>query len=264
MMFEIQPLFLHASVPELPNLFVFINKIFGETSVTRFLEHWASVICSMILALGISWIFHKGSKNMSMIPGNLQNALEWIIETIRDTIVDMLGSEGKQYVPFLGTLFIYILAMNWLVLIPFFMPPSASFNVTLGIALAVFVYVQYLNVRNYGIKGFIYHMAGSPKNAVGWVLAPMMFCIELLTQLTRPFTLALRLFGNIFGEDILIATFSLFGVAALAYFNAPIGLPFQVPFLFLALFTGLLQALVFTYLSTIYILLSIPSAEEHI
>lgn len=250
------------NVPEVPNIFMLFNNAFGGSRFTALLQAWDGIIFSLLLAISLSLLFHYGAKKGSLIPTGLQNFLEWTVSGIRSAIVEILGPGGERFVPFLGTLFIYILLMNWMVLIPFFKPPTSSFNVTLGLAICVFCYVQYLNIRNYGIGGFIYHMAGEPKDAVGWILAPMMFFIELLTQLTRPLTLSLRLFGNIFGEDILIGTFSLFGVAALSYLNAPIGLPLQVPFLFLAIFTGLLQALVFTYLSTIYILLSFPK-DEH-
>ena len=109
----------------------------------------------------------------------------------------------------------------------------------------------------------MYHMAGSPKNTMGWIMVPLMFPIELLTQFTRPLTLALRLFGNVVGEDILIGAFALFGVNLLLPYVHSVGLPLQIPFIFLAILTGLMQALVFTLLSTIYILLSVPQHEDH-
>lgn len=250
------------NVPEVPNLFMLFNDAYDGSTWSSLLQSWDSIIFSLISALTIFFLLYFGAKKGALIPSGLQNFVEWLVELIRNAVLEILGPQGEKYVPFLGTLFLYILLMNWLVLIPFFKAPSSSYNITLALAVCVFCYVQYLNIKNYGIKGFIYHMAGEPKNAVQWLLSPMMFCIEILTQLTRPLTLSLRLFGNIYGEDILIGTFSLFGVAILSGFNAPIGLPLQVPFLFLALFTGLLQALVFTYLSTIYILLSIPKKDH--
>jgi F-type H+-transporting ATPase subunit a len=113
-----------------------------------------------------------------------------------------------------------------------------------------------------GLFGFIYHMAGSPKSAIGWGVAPLMFPVELITQFARPLTLALRLFGNIMGEDILIAAFAVLGITVLAIVKSPVGLPLQVPFMFLALLTSFLQALVFTLLSSVYILLSVPHTDE--
>lgn len=250
-------------VPELPNIFTLLHSFFEDSKALAFLVHWDSVLFSLIVAGLISFVFQLGTKNPQLIPTRLQNALEWVVESSRDAIVQVLGPEGVKFVPLLGTLFIYILVMNWMVLIPLMKPPSSSFNITIALAIVVFVLVQYQNMKNYGFFGFIYHMAGSPKDALGWALVPLILPIELLTQFTRPVTLALRLFGNVFGEDILIAAFSLFGVALIAHYNMPIGLPLQLPFMFLAVLTGLMQALVFTLLSTIYILLSMPGHDEH-
>jgi len=254
---------IESEVPELPNVISLLHHTFKDTSWIDFLVEWDSLIYSIGIALGLVVIFHLGTRKKNMIPTPFQNFLEWIVENLRKFILDILGPEGDSYVPFLGTLFLYILTMNWLVLIPLMKAPSSNFNITIALALCVFVLVQYLNVKNQGVKGFLYHLAGSPKGALGWALVPLMFPIEVLTQFTRPLTLGLRLFGNVLGEDILIGAFALFGVAMLAYFDAPIGFPLQIPFMFLALLTGLMQALVFTLLSTIYILLSRAEVEEH-
>lgn len=254
---------LDADVPELPSIGNLGYKIFKDAPWALFLHHWDSLITSTAIAAGMIWVFSIGLRQAKLIPSGLQNFLEWLVENMQKAIVEVLGKDGLKYLPFLGTLFIYILAMNWLVLIPFMKPPTANVNITAALAICVFCLVQYQNIKNYGLFGFIYHMAGSPKDLLGWAMSPLMFCIELLTQFTRPITLSFRLFGNVVGEDILIGAFALFGVMMLSSFDAPIGFPLQIPFLFLAMLTGLMQALVFTLLSTIYILLSIPEAGEH-
>lgn len=253
---------LDAEVPELPNIITFLHKIYTNSPFLDFLYHWETLVFSICTAAAISLLFYLGSRNSKLLPSSFQNFLEWIVESLRNFVVDVLGPEGEKYVPFLGTLFIYILFMNWLVLIPFMKPPTSNFNITVALAICVFVLVQYLNIRNFGLFGFIYHMAGSPKDFMGWALSPLMLPIELLTQFTRPVTLALRLFGNVVGEDILIAAFAIFGVNFLAPYLSHVGVPLQIPFMFLALLTGLMQALVFTLLATIYILLSQPE-ENH-
>lgn len=253
---------LDAEVPELPNIFTFLHEIFHGNAFFTFLKQQDSIVFSIIIASIISLVFYFGTRNKEMIPSGLQNFLELVVDTLRNFVLEILGPRGEKYVPLLGTLFIYILAMNWVVLIPFFKSPSSNFNITVALAICVFVLVQYLNIKNWGLKGFLYHLAGSPKDTMGWCLVPLMFPIELLTQFTRPVTLALRLFGNVVGEDIMIGAFALFGVSLLAYWNLPIGIPLQIPFMFLSLLTGLMQALVFTLLSTIYILLSMPEEEE--
>lgn len=253
---------LEAEAPEVPNVISLIYKSFTEAPKWAVVLHeWQNMIFSIGIACLISLVFYLCARKSALIPQKFQNGLEFFIEGFRDFIISILGKDGEKYVPFLGTLFVYILCMNWFVLIPLMKSPSASINVTAGLAITVFILVQYLNIRNWGIKGFLYHLMGSPKDVVGWAMVPLMLPIEILTQLTRPLTLALRLFGNVLGEDILIGVFALFGVAILSSFEAPIGIPLQIPFMFLALLTGLMQAGVFTLLSTVYILLSQPDHQ---
>ena len=218
---------------------------------------------SFLVAALISVVCYLGARHQELIPRGLQNALEWLVEGLRNIIVSIVGPEGEKYVPFLGTLFIYILSMNLIGLVPFMKSPSSSVNITAGLAICVFGLVQYLNIKNMGFFGFLYHLAGSPKDILGWILVPIMFPLEVITQFVRPLTLTMRLFGNILGGDIFMGFFVLFGIGALSFLNLPIGLPLQLPFMILAVLTGLMQALVFTLLSTVYILLSMPTHEEH-
>jgi F-type H+-transporting ATPase subunit a len=196
-----------------------------------------------------------------LIPKGFQSFLESVVELLRDLVVGILGHHGEKYLPFLGTLFIYIFCMNIAGMIPFMKSPSTSLNITAAMAICVFMLVQFLNFRNHGFLGFLYHLAGSPKTAVEWIIVPLMLPIEIIVQLSRPVTLALRLFGNILGEDILIAAFAVFGISLVASLS-PVGVPLQLPFMFLGLLTSLMQALVFTLLSTVYIMLSMPHHDE--
>lgn len=243
-------------VPGIPNIFTFVERYLGDSPWAESLHDWESVIFSLSIACAVSFIFYSGSRRKEIIPSGFQNFLEWIVDTFRSFIVSVLGKEGEKYVPFLGTLFIYILSMNLIGLIPLMASPSSNLNITVALAICVFVMVQYLNIKNMGLKGFLYHLAGSPTNTIGWLIAPLMFPIELLTQISRPITLALRLFGNILGEKILVAFFAMVGITLLYFF------PIQIPFMFLGVLTSVMQAMVFTLLSTIYILLSVPHSEE--
>jgi len=128
----------------------------------------------------------------------------------------------------------------------------------------VFVYVQFIGFKELGPLGWLDHMLGSPRDLTGWLLAPLMLPIHILGELAKPISLSCRLFGNIFGEDMLLVAFVSLGVTSLAFLHSPVGLPLQVPFLFLALLTSTLQAAVFMVLSTIYILLMLPHDDhEH-
>lgn len=250
----------HHQIPELPNfLLMFSEKLHG-TGWEKILTQWEAVIFSLIVALLVSLFFSLACRKREIIPYGVQNFLESIVEVLRGFVVEIIGPAGEKYLPFLGTLFIYILSMNYFGLIPLMKSPSSNLNITAAQALCVFFYVQYLNVKHFGLFGYLFHLAGSPKSTVEWILAPLMFPIELITQISRPLTLAFRLFGNIMGEDILISYFALLGASLLPFF---IPVPLQIPFLFLALFTGFVQALVFTLLTAVYILLSMPDANQY-
>lgn len=243
-------------IPKSPNILTFLENSLGNSSWAELIYAWESVIFSFLIAGVLSLSFYLGSRNKDKIPTGFQNFLELIVETFSSLSISILGADGKKFVPFLGTLFIYILSMNLLGLIPLMASPSSNLNITVALALCVFTLVQYLNIKNMGWKGFLYHLAGSPTNALGWFIAPLMLPIELITQISRPITLALRLFGNILGEKILVAYFTLVGVTLLYFF------PIQIPFMFLGILTSVMQAMVFTLLTTIYILLSVPHKEE--
>lgn len=246
-----------AGSPELPNILSLYHRYFPNSSLASFAYYWQDVFYSLLVATLVSFFFILALRKKALVPTGIQNFVEFVGEKFISVIITILGPDGKKYVPFLGTLFIYILTMNLFGLIPLMKSPSSNFNITIALAICVFCYVQYLNVKHMGFGGFLYHLAGSPKDTIGWLIAPLMFPIELITQISRPITLALRLFGNILGEKILVSFFAMVGVTLL-YF-----LPIHTPFMFLGILTGIMQAAVFTLLSTIYILLSVPHHEEH-
>lgn len=243
-------------VPSVPSFFTLLYHFFHDKNWAIFLYHWQDIIYSFLVAAAISLVFYLGSKKKELIPYGLQNFLELLVDTLRSFILGILGHDGEKYVPFIGSLFIYILTMNLIGLVPLLKSPSSNLNITVALAICVFCLVQYLNIKNMGFFGFLYHLAGSPKGFVGWLIAPLMFPVELLTQVSRPVTLSLRLFGNILGEKILVGFFAVVGVTLLYFF------PIQIPFMFLGLLTSLMQAMVFALLSTVYILLSVPHKEE--
>ena len=254
-----KPILAAQGMPEIPNALTLLRDFFANEQWSQILYDWDDIIFSLLTAILLTLLFYISSRKKEMIPEGLQNFMEWLYETFQGYILGILGLDGKQYVPFLATLFIYILSMNLLGIFPLMKSPSSDLNVTLAMGIVVFCYVQYLNIKHMGLGGFVYHLAGSPKDLIGWLVAPLMLPIELLTQLSRPVTLALRLFGNIYGEKILLGFFAVIGITVL-YF-----VPIQTPFVFLGLLTGIMQAMVFTLLSTIYILLSISHTDgkEH-
>jgi len=184
------------------------------------------------------------------------------LEALYNMVVSVMGKKyAMKYTPFLGTLFIYIWFMNMIGMVPFFKSSTSAINTTAALAITVFLYVQYTAFRKLGPWGYLHHLMGSPKDVVTWVLAPLNLVIHLIGELAKPTSLALRLFGNVTGEDILIAAFVSLGIMFMGMFGSPIGFPFHVPFIFLALLTSTIQALVFAMLSTIYFSLVMPHED---
>jgi F-type H+-transporting ATPase subunit a len=132
----------------------------------------------------------------------------------------------------------------------------------------VFLYVQYTAFRFQGPKGYLFHLAGEPQDAVGWILSPLFLVLHVLGEFIKPVSLGLRLFGNILGEHVLLGVFSLLGIALTQFLlsgfgveHVWIGIPLHLLLVPIALLGSTIQATVFVVLSTIYIFLVLPHHE---
>ncbi|MDP3789716.1 MAG: F0F1 ATP synthase subunit A, partial [Candidatus Omnitrophota bacterium] len=197
---------------------------------------------------------YLATRKVSFIPNRLQNAAEMIVGAIDDMVCGILGPDGRKYTPFIGTLFLYILGMNLLGLIPFMKSPTSDWSITLGLSICVFVYVQYTAIRTMGFLGYADHLAGKPRGVLAFtVILPLTtFIVHLLSEFIKPISLSLRLRSNIWGEDIMLAVLAGFGLK---------GLPLLFLNTLMALLTAVVQALVFTLLSTIYFALVLTKEE---
>jgi F-type H+-transporting ATPase subunit a len=229
----------------------------------RVLYHFEDLFFALLAAGLIILVVRLGTRRMALIPGRAQTLIEMFIDGFSGFILGILGPGGKPYVPFLGTLFLYIWFMNLIGLVPLMKSPTSALSTTAALAICVFLYVQSIGIRRLGIVNYLRHLAGDPQDAVGWAMVPLMFPMHVIGELARPVSLSLRLFGNILGEDLLIGVFAGLGVAILAFLKLPIGVPLHLPFVLLALLMSTVQALVFTLLSTIYIMQMLPHEEEH-
>jgi F-type H+-transporting ATPase subunit a len=173
-------------------------------------------------------------------PGTLQIIVEDGIGAILSLLEEWIGPTGRRYLPLIGTLGIFILCANYMGLIPGLMAPTSSINVTLGCAITIWVYYHFQGVKEQGIVNYVKHFAVPPGSPV-W-MSPLMLIIELISHSSRVLSLSLRLFGNIFGEELVIII--LFSIVP---FLAPL------PMMFLGLVTGGLQAFIFVLLSIIYL-----------
>jgi F-type H+-transporting ATPase subunit a len=252
---------------EFDNWLTFLVRANEDKPWAHVVHQFENVIFSLVVALLLCVVAFFASRNRQMIPGNFQNAVEAVVEPVYNQIVDILGPRyGPRYVPFLGSLFLYILTMNLIGIVPMMKSPTSNLNVTFALAITVFVYVQYTAIRENGLLGWLDHMAGTPRSAIEWGLVPLAFPIHVIGELAKPVSLSCRLFGNIFGEDMLLVGFATLGIGAMSAMHLgslPFGLPLQFVFLFLALLTSFVQALVFSMLSTIYFLLMLPHDHDH-
>jgi F-type H+-transporting ATPase subunit a len=183
-------------------------------------------------------------------PGKFQILLEDAVRTVAGLLEDWIGPSGARFLPLVMTLGVFILFGNYMGLVPGLMAPTSSINVTLGCAITIWVYYHFQGIRKQGIGKYLLHFAAPPGAPL--LLAPIMLPIELISHFSRVMSLSLRLFGNIFGEELVIAI--LFSIV-----------PFLVPLpmMLLGLLTGGLQAFIFMLLSIVY-LQGAVAVEHHI
>jgi F-type H+-transporting ATPase subunit a len=173
-------------------------------------------------------------------PGRLQILLETLISSVNNLLKDVVGPKGPQFLPLVGSVGFFILVGNLMGLIPGLMAPTSNINTTLGCALTVFVYYQFHGLKAQGVLGYLKHFA-APPGAPIWI-APIYFPIEVISHLSRVLSLSVRLFGNIFGEELVIL---------ILFTIVPFVLP--LPMMFLGIITAVLQAFIFVMLTMIYL-----------
>jgi F-type H+-transporting ATPase subunit a len=214
-----------------------------------------TVLLILISSALIIGLFVGGSRKMKLIPSGLQNVLEITHEFVDNGIArDVIGPDGAKFTPFLGTLFLFILFLNFWEIIPFMQfPPTSRFAVPLFLALVVYVMYLYLGFRHHGLKYLTGHLFPP---GVPWALYVLVTPIEFVQLfLVRPFSLAVRLLANMMAGHILLTALAL--LTAYALTHAPviaIG-PFllNVGVTGFEVLVGFLQAYIFTLLSAVYI-----------
>jgi F-type H+-transporting ATPase subunit a len=218
-----------------------ILRAFGRpvTDPAHVIPNYLAVIILIVLGLTALSLFVRSRLSVEK-PGKLQIVLEDLLGLLFGLLEGTIGSTGRQYIPLVGTLAIFIWICNLAGLVPGLMAPTSSINVTLGCALSAWVYYHFHGIRVQGIGPYLKHFAVPPGSPV-W-MAPLMLIIEPISHLARVLSLSLRLFGNIFGEELVIVV-----LASIVPFFVPL------PMMFLGLLTATLQAAVFVILTTVYI-----------
>ncbi|HEV2859544.1 MAG TPA: F0F1 ATP synthase subunit A [Pyrinomonadaceae bacterium] len=225
------------------------EKVFGEYTVENAVP-WYTVmfVLAALITLALVWVLKPGRLSADE-PGDGQQTLEAGVLAIRNLLVDNVGPHGLQYFPVVATFGILILVSNLMGLIPGLMSPTAHTSVTFALGITSFVYYNSIGIRENGLVGHLKHFAGPIP-----LLAILMFPIELISNLVRPMSLGIRLFGNLFGDEQILGTI---GNLAADLFGA-IGLP-RAPWLLpvlimpLSLFVAFMQTFIFVLLSILYI-----------
>src|SRR5438128_12106684 len=149
----------------------------------------------MIILTGVAFM---ATRRLELVPRGAQNAMEVVLEQIQGMIDDVMGPQGRPYLPFIATLGLFILTANLMSLVPGLAGPTTNLNTTAACALVVFCTYHYIGIRKHGLIAYLKHFTGP----VPLLLKPLMFVIEMFTHLARPLSLTVRLFGNMFGGHI--------------------------------------------------------------
>ena len=177
-----------------------------------------------------------------------RNMAELFVAFIRSLSEGVLGERAHRYIGLFGTFFLFILVCNLMGLVPGFAPATSNFQTTLALGFASFVAFNYIGISDQGLFKYLAHFAGPI-----WWLAALMFPLELVGTLVRPFSLGLRLFGNMTGDHLVLEIFTNI---------TKLGIP--VIFYFFGTLVSVLQAFVFTLLTVIYVSLSMGHGhDEH-
>ena len=229
-------------------------ELFGiDLSITRHVViMWVASILLIVLML-------RAFRKPRTVPSGLANFFEAIVLFLRDEVVlPIMGEDGKKYLPFLLTLFFFILFCNLLGLVPYSATATGNINVTAGLALCSFLVMLGAGIANNGLFGYFKSLIPS---GVPPVLLIILIPVELIGLLVKPFALCVRLFANMTGGHVAILVF-LGLISILQSEWIAIGsVPFAVAIYMLEIFIGFVQAFVFTLLSTVFI--SMAAHPDH-
>lgn len=249
----------------------------GEHGAANPLTHhspWEFSISGLIVGTLLVAFAATATRNMTKIPGNkLQVIAETITQGINDFCEQSIGPGGKKFTPLIGTLFLYILGSNLIGALPLtwksegpgqvgpfpilgpagaFIAPTANLSMNFAMALIVFVTFNVVALKSQGLVGRLKHLWGPI-----WWLGFLLFPLEIISEMIRPLSLSFRLFGNIFGEEMMVA--AIVGLVASIPFVG--WLPLHLPLVLFGLLTAVVQAGVFCLLTCIYLRMAMDTGH---
>jgi F-type H+-transporting ATPase subunit a len=202
------------------------------------------VIAGTIITLFTLLAMRRGA----LVPGRLQSMAEMSYEFVANMVRDNVGTEGMKYFPFVFTLFMFVLALNMLGLVPYSFTVTSHIIVTFALAAFIFIGVTLIGFWKHGVKFLKFFVP----SGVPFVLLPLLVVIEVISYLTRPISLSVRLFANMMAGHTMLKVFGAF-VVALGLLGGWAALAFMVAFTGLELLVAFLQAYVFAILTCIYL-----------
>ena len=222
----------------------------------------STILTTWVVMAVVLVIFILATRSVQLIPTRVQNLVEFAYEALENWAVSLGGIGARRHVPLFATFFLFILFSNWSGLMPFFgkivelRAPTSDVNVTIGLALVAFFYFHYQGFRALGIRGYLgkfFVFSGFKEGPAAGFIGLFVGLIEFLLEFIKPVTLAMRLFGNIFGGEVALGV-----ITALTIAIIPIGM------LSLELLLNLIQALIFSTLMMMYTIIAMEGhGEEH-
>jgi len=209
----------------------------------------------MVVGAGLSMaLLVYGSRPRAVVPGRLQALAEMVYEFVHSMALEQIGDEGRKFFPFIFTLFVFVLMGNLLGLIPFVFTYTSHIAVTASLALFVIGMATFVGLREHGLHFFSYF---APKGAPA-ALMPLIILIEVVSYLSRPVSLSMRLFANMMAGHMILAVFASFAVllgsfGAVGLLGAFIPFAVNIPLIGFELLVACLQAYVFAILTCIYL-----------
>src|SRR5258708_34991301 len=220
------------------------EAVFGQyTPETAIPWYTVMFVVACILSIAVIWIL-KGKLSEDE-PGHGQQTLELGVLAVRGLLEDIVGPHGLQYFPVVMTFAVLILISNLMGFFPLFITPTAATSVTFALGLSSFLYYNYIGIKENGVFGHLKHFAGPI-----WWIAPLIFPIELISNLIRPFSLCIRLFGNMFADEKVMQTVTTLAPPWTLFTFPNLMLPLLMV---LSLFVCFVQTFVFILLSQLYL-----------
>lgn len=230
---------------ELSPVLGFLGKAVGFSQANLFM------VIAVLLTMGL---LVYGMRQRAIVPGRLQSLAETSYEFVHELVTGQVGDEGKRFFPFVFALFMFVLFGNLLGMLPYAFTFTSHIAVTFALAMIVFVLITVVAISIHGVHFFSYFFPeGAPK-----VLAPLIIPIEVISYLSRPVSLSVRLFANMVAGHVMLKVFATFVVlmgsaGVVGIFGAAAPLAVNVALVGFEFLVAFLQAYVFAILTSIYL-----------